>query len=140
MNLLSVDWDIRALWLMLPVLSRICLLFLLTSTLFTTKVSLTIILKVKSSQHLARSTNRLENLRQFQTFTFYFFGVCLADHLFATVKAIERPTLSLQAVGVDAFSLMAWFAVIGFLILLSSHSVQWFASCRVIAVSRRSES
>jgi hypothetical protein len=140
MNLLSVDWDIRALWMMLPLLSKICLLFLLTFTLFTTKVTLTIILRVKNSQHLAWSTNCLANLRQFQTLAFYFFGVCLADHLFAAIKAIERSIMSLQAERIDPFGPMAWFAFIAFLTLLFSHSLQWLASCRVIAVSRRSES
>ena len=140
MNLLSVNWDIRALWMILPLLSKICLIFLFTSALFTIIVTLTSILRVKSSEHLAGSTNHVANLRQFQTFAFYFFGACLADHLFAVIKTIERSTMSLQAEGIDAFGPMAWFAFVGFLTLLFSHSLQWFASCRAIAVSRPAES
>jgi hypothetical protein len=140
MNLLSVDWDLRALWMILPLLSKICLIFLFTSALFTIIVTFTSILRVKSSEHLARSANRVANLRQFQTFAFYFFGVCLADHLFAAIKAIERSTMSMQAEGIDALGPMAWFAFMGFLTLLFSHTLQWFASCRATRVGRRSES
>jgi hypothetical protein len=140
MNLLSVNWDIRAIWMILPLLSKFCLSFLFASGFFTMVVTLASILGAKTSEQLARSANRVANLRQFQTFAFYFFGVCLADHLFAAIKAIERSTMSLQAEGIDVFCPMAWFAFIGFLTLLSSHSLQWFASCRAIRVSRRSES
>jgi len=125
--------------MILPLLSKICLVFLFASVLFTIVVTLASVLRLKSSEQLAWSANRVANLRQFQTFAFYFFGVCLADHLFAAIKTIERSTISLQAEGVDAFGPMAWFAFIGFLTLLFSHSLQWFASCRVIPVSRRTE-
>ena len=140
MNLLSVNWDIRALWMILPLLSKICLIFLFTVALFTITMTLTSILRVNSSDHLARSAYRAANLRQLLTFAFYFFGACLADHLFAVTKAIERSTMSLQAEGIDAFGPMAWFAFIGFLTLLFSHALQWFASRRATPVSRRSES
>ena len=140
MNLLSVNWDIRALWMILPLLSKICLTFLFTVALFTIIMILADILGVNSSEHQARSGYRAANLRQLQTFAFYFFGACLADHLFAATKAIERSTMSLQAEGIDAFGPMAWFAFIGFLTLLFSHALQWFASCRAAPVSRSSES
>jgi hypothetical protein len=140
MNLLTVSWDIRSLWMILPLLSKICLIFLFASSLFSIVVTLTNILRVNSSDRLARSANRVANLRQFQTFAFYFFGACLADHFFAALKAVDRSKMSLQAEGVDAFGSLAWFAFIGFLILLISHSLQWLASFRVISFSRRTVS
>src|SRR5258708_10209926 len=140
MNLLSVDWDIRARSTILPLLSKICLIFLFTSAVFTIIVTLTAILRVNSSEHLARSAYRAAHLRQLQTFAFYFFGACLADQLFAATKAIERSTMSLQAEGIEVFGPMAWFAFIGFLTLLFSHTLQWFTSCRAFPVSRRTQS
>jgi hypothetical protein len=137
MNLLSVSWDIRSLWMILPLLSKICLVFLFASVLFTIVAILTNILWVNSSDRLERSADRVANLRQFQILAFYFFGACLADHFFAALQSIDRSKMSLQAEGVDAFSPLAWFAFIGFLTLLFSHSLQWFASCRVISVSQR---
>jgi hypothetical protein len=138
MNLLLQKWDLRALWTALPLLSKLTLLFLLVVA-GVTFISAFRSLLAHSRPRLSDSQRSLDNLRQLHLFAFYFLGVCLADHFFATVNSIQMSRMSLQAAGCESFSPMAWFAFIGFLLLLFSHSVQWFTSIRVNPVSRQTE-
>ena len=133
MNLLLTEWDLRAIWTVLPLLSKLALLFLLVVT------GVTIISALKSLQNQSRSrfsesSRSLANLRQFHLLAFYLFGACLADHFFATVNSIQRSRMAIEAEGLESFGPLAWFAFMGFLALLFSHSVQWFASNRLNSV------
>jgi len=136
MNLLSVNWDLHAIWTMLPLLTKLCLVLCSFTALLTVILSFKSALQMKNPCKLARCSNRLANLGEFQVLVLYIFGACLADHLFASIRAIERSKMSLQAVGVEAFDSLAWFAFIGFLTLLFSHSVRWFTSSRLSAKLR----
>jgi hypothetical protein len=138
MNLLRADWDVRSLWTMLPLLSKLTLLFLLLVAAVTL-ISAFKYLHLHSRRKISESGHSFANLRQFHLFALYSFGACLADHLFAAVNAIERSRSSLQAEGVEAFGPLAWLAFVGFLLLLFSHSVQWLASTRLDSVSRRTQ-
>jgi hypothetical protein len=91
-------------------------------------------LQNQSRSRFSESSRSLANLRQFHLLAFYLFGACLADHFFATVNSIQRSRMALEAEGLESFGPLAWFAFIGFLALLFSHSVQWFASNRLNSV------
>jgi hypothetical protein len=63
----------------------------------------------------------LKTLRQFHTFLFLFFGICCANEVFATLRAIQYSSMSLSAAGIDVFEPVVAFAFFVFVVLLFLH-------------------
>ena len=142
MNLLSQSWDFRALWIILPLQTKLFLFCLFLMAIYM-GFSLPIIY-LQSRSALSKSTEplrtslhprflrRIHNLRQLH-FTFLLvFGVTLTDEIFRSLRAYENSKSSLSALtaaGVaDPVLAFAYCCLIIFTFL---HLLQWLVSNRL---------
>jgi hypothetical protein len=78
-------------------------------------------------------TRGTESLRQFHTLLLLLFGVCCANEVFATLRAIQSSSMSLSAARIDVFEPVAAFAFLVFVVLIFLHILQWTAAARLQA-------
>jgi len=83
------------------------------------------------SSRLIEMTSGMKTLRQFHTLLFLFFGICCANEVFATLRAIQYSSMSLSAARIDVFEPVVAFAFFVFVVLLFLHVFQWAVAHRL---------
>jgi hypothetical protein len=122
MSLLTTPWDFRLLLALLPLQTKLYLIFLLTVVFYSAISSCLILAKTSKSfvhTHLAQDicsqlAQRLGNLRQLHLLLFLLFGIFLTDGTFRALQTLVRSRMSL---------------VLSALTFL--HALQWLASSRL---------
>jgi hypothetical protein len=150
MYLLTQSWDFRALWMVLPLQTKLFFFCLLLTAGYTT-YTLTVIytrtrsLPDKESAFGVRANrlhlfSRIRNLRQLHFMFFLLFGVILTDDIFRAFRAHEYSTMSLSeskaAEIVDPVLAFAYSCLIIFTVL---HLLQWLVSNRLEKIASISE-
>lgn len=153
MFILTVHWDVRALWGVLPVTAKFYLFCLLAAVAYT----IYFLTRTLSRLHrlpqdapsnsetslrlsLIEMTNGMENLRQFHTLLLLLFGVFFTDEIFATLRGIRLYSASLSAARMEIFEAPTAFAFTVFAVLLFLHSFQWIGTARLRKVRTKAKS
>jgi|SRR5580692_4478872 hypothetical protein len=140
MSLLTTPWDFRLLLALLPLQTKLYLIFLLTVVFYSAISSCLILAKTSKSfvhTHLAQDicsqlAQRLGNLRQLHLLLFLLFGIFLTDGTFRALQTLVRSRMSLGEVSIDQIIdplLCFSFVVLSALTFL--HALQWLASSRL---------
>ncbi len=140
MNLFSQSWDFRALWMILPLQTKLFFFCLFLMALYMTLSLAIIYLQSRSappkptessrnSPHL-RFLRRIHNLRQLHFTLFLVFCVTLTDEIFRALQAYERSKLSLTESTAIADPVLA-FAFCCLIIFTFLHLLQWLISNRI---------
>jgi len=143
MFILTVHWDVRLLWASLTITAKFYILVLLASTVYSTcslaRIAIRVrrLLKHEASTDVSlrqmEMTRAVGTLRQFHTFLFLLFGICCANEVFATLRAIQYSAVSLSAAKMDVFRPVTAFAFFVFVVLLFLHVFQWTVAHRLQA-------
>jgi hypothetical protein len=144
MFILTVRWDFRLLWAVLTITAKIYILCLLTGALFSTYSLARIASRFRQlTKHLSSAdkketrlrlkamTTQIQTLRQFHTLLLLLFGVCCANEVFATFRAIRYSSMSLSAARLEVFEPVAAFVFFVFIVLLFLHAFQWAVAHRL---------
>jgi hypothetical protein len=142
MNLLSQSWDLRMLWLLLPLQTKLFFFCLFLATIYMA-FSLTVIyLQSRSvppkgtepllNSHYLGLLRRIHNLRQLQFMFFLVFCLALTDEIFRAFQAFERSKWSLSAsTAAEAADPVLCFTFCCLIIFTSLHLLQWLVSNRI---------
>jgi hypothetical protein len=142
MNLLSQSWDFRALWMILPLQTKLFFFCLFQMAIYMAYSLAIIYLQSRSampnptepvlnSLHL-RSLSRIYNLRQLHFMFFLAFGVTLTDEIFRSLRAYEHSKSSLSAPTVaEVVDPVLGFAFCCLIIFTCLHLFQWVVSNRL---------
>ena|ERR1700687_1094081 len=146
MFILTVPWDLRALWAPVSVSARLYLLCLFVMAVYTVfrlmKVSLYLRILRKQgpgkAPPLLRQTRtaRLRHLRQLHFLFLLIFGACFASEFFGIIRAVQNSAVSLSAATIQIFEPAAALAFVVFVTLAFLHSLQWFVSGRLERAAR----
>jgi hypothetical protein len=142
MNLLSQSWDFRALWMILPLQTKLVFFCLFLMAIYMTFSLAIIYLQSRSAPpkptepslntlHL-RFLRRIYNLRQLHFMFFLLFGVTLTDEIFRSLRAYEhsKSSLSVSTVAEVADPVLG-FAFCCLIIFTCLHLFQWVVSNRL---------
>jgi hypothetical protein len=146
MFILTVHWDLRLLWAVLTITAKLYILCLLTGATYSTYSLARIALWLgQIAKHLSSTDKtdlrvrlnemkaKVQTSRQLHTFLFLLFGICCANEVFATLRAIQYSSMSLSAARIDVFEPVTAFAFFVFVVLLFLHVVQWAVARRLRA-------
>ena len=144
MLVLTMDWDLRVLWLTLTLTARFYLLCLFVSAGYTLYFFARTVSHLRrfapgvapadaprTSSRLIEMTLRVENLRQLNTLFFYLFGIFFANEVIATLRAIEFASMSLSGARIAIFEPLARFAFFVFAVIAFVHTLQWATAARL---------
>ncbi len=150
MNIVRAEWDLRGVWMVLPLFSKLYLTVLLGIAIATVVSVIKILIQLHRSQRYRSGlgenpstmggsdlTDRVTFLLQLHLFALFLFGVCLADHCFTVVRTIRASSSFLREEGVDPLGPLIGFVFVVFLVLLVLHSLQWFAYLQVQSAEAR---
>ena len=116
MAILSIPWDVRALWAALTLTMKLYVLFLFGVVIWT--------LVALIRGRLARQTRDLHYL------ALLLFGVCLSNECFAAMRAIKFSMASLSPVGIEAFEPAVAVSFVVFAVLTCLHVLSWLFTPR----------
>jgi hypothetical protein len=146
MYILSVRWDLLAMWAMLSLPGKFYLACLLASAVYTSYLLTRTLVRLHGlnkeripiGAELRRLTvlgieSSIEAVRQLHLLLLFLFGATLANEVFGTLREIRYASMSLSGARVDVFEPCAWFSFIVFGVLTLLHIFQWI----VAAQSRR---
>ena len=148
MFILTLHWDLRALFAALTITARFYIFGFMAAAVYSTYSSVRIaFLLNRVSKSLAddasgarpglcKMAGKVETLRQFHTFLFLLFGACCAIEVVAILRTIQLSFVSLSAARMDIFGPVAAFAFFVFAVLLMLHILQWAVAARLRATSR----
>lgn len=144
MFILTVHWDLRAIWSALTVTARLYAICLVAGSVYSihafarigwsfrqTRKHLLSIEKNEAQLRMRQMAARIKTLRQLHTLLFLLFGVCSANEVFAGLRAIQYASMSLSALGIDAFEPFVAYAFVVFMILSVLHALQWTLDYRL---------
>jgi hypothetical protein len=145
MFILTIHWDLRALFAGLTITSRSYVLGLMVAALYSTCLLVRMVFRLyRGSKNLAtdddvrtrlvKMASRVETLRQLHTLLFLLFGVCCANEVAAILRAIQYSSASLSAARMDIFEPVTAFAFFAFAVLLVLHIFQWAMAARLRVV------
>jgi hypothetical protein len=147
MYILSVHWDLVAMWAMLSLPGKFYLACLLASVVYTSYLLTRTLVRLhglnKETIPIGAELRRLtlpgiesgiETVRQLHLLLLFLFGATLANEVFGTLRGIRYASMSLSGARVDVFEPCASFSFIVFGVLTLLHIFQWIASVQ----SRRS--
>jgi hypothetical protein len=139
MFILTVPWDVRAIWAALTVTTRVYVVFLLLITGVTVYISCQAIFcigrlresfstdEVTSGRSPSKIQKRVESLRQLHLLSFFLFGMVFTNELFALVRGLKHSSMSLSAaIDVCEPILALGFVVLG--VISSLHIFQWIVA------------
>ncbi len=139
--ILTVDWNLRALWAVISLSAKLYLLCLFAMAGYTVFQLAKMIrsqrfLRRQSSLQVAAPlqqaiTAKIVDLRQLQFLFLLIFGDCFANECFATIRAIRYSAVSLSPATIDIFEPATAFAFVVFALLSLLHGLQWFVSSRL---------
>jgi hypothetical protein len=150
MNLLSQSWDLRMLWLLLPLQTKLFFLCLFLATIYLAFSLAVVYLRCRSfrpngtepllNSLYLRLLKRIHNLRQLHCMLFLVFCVTLTDEISRALRAYEYSKLSLSAstaAGIaDPVLACAYCCIIIFAFL---HLLQWLVSNRLEKIASISQ-
>jgi hypothetical protein len=143
MFILTMHWDLRALFAGLTITARLYVFSLVAAAAYSTYTSASMVFRFyRVSKNLVTDDNdvrtrlpemasSVETLRQFHTLLFLMFGVCCANEAFAILRAIQYSSASLSAARMDIFEPVTAFAFFVFAVLLVLHIFQWAVAARL---------
>ena len=144
MFILTVPWDVRAIWSVLTPTAKFYVLCLLMAALATTYFLGQAIFRIRRLRKSVASMDaaiagrcatgvkgRIENLRQMHLLLFFLFGMLFANEMFALVRAIEHSSMSLSAARIDICEPITALAFFVFAVLLFLHIFQWIVAARL---------
>ena len=147
MYILSVGWDLLAMWAMLSLIGKFYLACLLASVGYTSYLLIRTLVRLHGlnkeripiGAELRRLTlvdieSSIETVRQLHLLLLFLFGATLANEVFGALRGIRYASMSLSGARVDVFEPCASFSFIVFGVLTLLHIFQWIAA----AQSRRS--
>jgi len=114
MAILSVPWDLRALWSIFSGVAKVYLIFLVVVVLYT------VVGLIKRDQ-----TKRLQQLHYF---CLLLLGIVFSNECFGVLRAIRLSSVSLSAQGIETFEPAVAFSFIAFTLLGFLHVLQWLVS------------
>jgi hypothetical protein len=140
MLILTIHWDVRAIWSALTVTARLYFICLVAGSACSTYSFARIGWNLRQMRKRLISTDKNEamvrlrqmarkarTLQQLHTLLFLLFGVCSANEVFAGLRAIQNSLVSLSALGIDEFGPFVAFAFVVFTILSILHMLWWAA-------------
>ncbi len=138
-SILSVQWDMRSLWAIMPQVAHLYLLALLGVVVFVLVTSVRILWAIRSwepgSRHshvFAKLPLRICFLRQLLVLTFLLFGVTLSNEVFGSLRTVRLSHLSLSAYSLqEALEAPTAFAFVVCATLVFLHALQWYVSASV---------
>ena len=146
-SLLSVRWDLRAIWQILTFVAQIYLTGLFGTIIFTigTSARTLWLLRQLADRTGQESTAafqelawRIHSLRQFLTLAFLVFGVVLANEVFASLRTVRPSYMSLSEYRLsDALEAPTAFAFVSLSTFFCLHVLQWYADARIQRKLRR---
>ena len=141
MFILTVRWDVRAIWSVLTPTARFYVLCLLLAAVATTYFLGQSIFRMRrllngvtsidaaiAGRCATKVKGRIENLRQLHLLLFFLFGMIFANEMFALVRAIEHSSMSLSAARIDICEPITALAFFVFGVLLFLHILQWIVA------------
>src|ERR1700693_2577103 len=140
MRLLTTPWDFRLLLALLPLQTKLYLVFLLTVVFYSGISSCLILAKTSKSfvhTHPAQDicsqlAQRLGNLRQLHLLLFLLFGIFLTNEAFRAMRALVLSRTSLGEVSINqVFDPLLCFSFVVLSALTFLHALQWLASYRL---------
>ena len=114
MAILSVPWDLRALWSISSGVAQVYLLFLFVVAVYT------VVGLIKRDQP--------KRLQQLHYLGLLLFGIVFSNECFGVLRAIQLSRSSLSAIGIESFEPAVAFSFIVFTVLGFLHVLQWFRS------------
>jgi hypothetical protein len=131
MFILTVHWDVRALWSAISLSAKLylfCLIVLAGYTVF--RLASAVKYLGEAARSLQRVTSGLRHLRQLHFLFLLIFGACFASECFGGIRAIQYSASSLCPATIQVFEPAIAFAFVVFVILGFIHALQWFVfSC-----------
>jgi hypothetical protein len=144
MFILTVHWDARSAWGVLPVTAKFYLFCLFLAAAYNiyfltrTLSRLRRLPKDAASNNethlrvrLIEMTNGMQSLRQFHIFLLLLFGVFFTDAMFTTLRGIRYASLSLSGATMDIFEGPTGFAFFVFAVFVFLHVFQWVVAARL---------
>jgi hypothetical protein len=140
MFILTVHWDVRALWSAISLSAKLylfCLIVLAGYTVFRLASAVKYLCTLRSqlageaARSLQRVTSGLRHLRQLHFLFLLIFGACFASECFGGIRAIQYSASSLCPATIQVFEPATAFAFVVFVILGFIHALQWFVSSRL---------
>jgi hypothetical protein len=144
MLILTVPWDVRAIWSVLTPTAKFYVLCLLLAAVATTYFLGQAIFRIRrlrtsvapmdaeiAELRATEVKGRIENLRQLHLLLFFMFGMFFANEMFALVRAIEHSSMSLSAARIDICEPITALAFFVFGVLLFLHIFQWIVAVRL---------
>jgi hypothetical protein len=141
MFILTVHWDIRAVWSVLTPTAKFYAFCLLLAAVATTYYLGQAIFRLRRLRKGVASIDtaiaarcatevkgRIENLCQLHQLMFFLFGMIFANEMFALVRAIEDSSMSLSAARIDICEPITALAFFVFGVLLFLHILQWIVA------------
>ena len=146
--MLTTSWDLRLLWILLPLQTRFFLLCLFSAAIYSS-ISL-----VKTSIRIGklprntpaaeaetlyrRLSVRLHNLRQLHFLLPLLFGLFLTDEAYRTALSFQQAQMMLTVPTVaELLDPLLGFAFLSLLVLTTLHSLQWLVSSRLETTMKR---
>jgi len=147
MYVLSVRWDLLAMWEMLSLPGKFYLACLLASIAYTSYLLTRALVRlhglnkerIPMGAELRKLTllgieSGIETVRELHLLLLFLFGATLANEVFGTLRGIREASMSLSGARIEVFEPCAAFYFIVFGVLTLLHISQWI----VAAQSRRS--
>jgi hypothetical protein len=137
MSILTVQWDLRALWAVITVSAKLYLVCLFLMALYTI-IHLVRVMYYLRTLRRRESTDtplfrptlvaRMRHLRQIHFLFLLIFGAFFASEFFGIFRAIQYSMVSLSGATMEIFEPAVAFAFVVFVALSFLHALQWFVS------------
>jgi hypothetical protein len=114
MAILSVPWDLRALWSISSGVAKAYLFFLFVIAGYTIRAL------IKRGQ--------AKRIQQVHYFCLLLFGIVFSNECFGVLRTIQLSRASLSAIGIESLEPAVAFSFIAFTILGFLHVLQWFGT------------
>ena len=143
MFILTVDWDLRALWAVMTITARAYLVCLLVGAVYSIYSLARIAWQLRHSPKHTPPTDmnelrlKIHTLTQFQMLLLLLFGLCCANEAFAALRAFRYSSMSLSGATTEVLEPVAAFAFVVFSMLLLLHAFQWAVKHRLQRLARQ---
>jgi hypothetical protein len=148
MGTLTIEWDLRLLWVRLPLQMKFYLTALILSAIYCCISLLQISIRLRMLAATSTTTEaesisclvsaRLRHLQQFHFLLLLLFGLFLTDEVFRTAQSITYARLlSYTPTILELLDPLLAFSYFALAVLTVLHSLQWLTSTRVNSAARR---
>jgi len=140
MNIIAMSWDVRALFAVLDLTSRIYVFFVVLSGIWGVAAWVRFSLGIRSlraegsssrNQTLERFEAAKDNLHQFFVLTFLFFGACFCNQLFFGLRSMSPIYRGMDVDTSPPFDALFAVTQLSFSVLVLLQIIHWHMSAKL---------